>query len=341
MALNINRLDSIRTVNRNQWNQVVEQSHLGRVYHRYRWLQAVELGTPYQPKHLLVSKKGNPVAVLPNFVIESDRMPFQHLVSSKPGPGGPIAMTDEEEAIQLLLDAVPELCDISNISHQIQTFGPEYSRYHRIFEENGYDQRLVYCDFVLDISRDWDDIFADMDSSRRYDIKQGHENDFEIVDKEITEQTMSDFFEGYSTVMDRVGGRKSPRRFFLELCELSERLKLFAVRVDGEERGAMLYTLDDEQSTIHSESSAVTRDNFEYHSNELIHEHAIKWGKEHGYDTYSFGGTELDFRDGVFRYKEKFGARPVPALAWERGGSTVLWHPYRLGRTLHKRFIRA
>lgn len=339
MGLDVSRVTSIESVNRNQWNQVVEQSALGRVYHRYGWLRAVEAGTEYEPRHLLVSKKGNPVALFPNFVVESDGIPVRHLASSKISPGGPIATTEEETAIQMLLDAVPELGDGAVVSNQIQTTGPEYSRYHGIFEENGYRQRLDYCDFVLDISRDWEDVLDGMHSSRRRAIRNGHDNDFEIVDKEPTERTMSEFYDGFATVMERVDGREIPRRFFLELAEFSDRVKVFGVRVDGQRRGSILFTLDDEQSTVHYESSAVTEEGFEYNASELIHEHAIRWGSENGYDTYNFGGTDLDFRNGVFRFKEKFGARPAPALAWERGCSTLGWPVYRLGRDLYRRFL--
>ena len=336
MSLDVVAVDTIESVNSNQWNQVVEQSDLGSVYHRYGWLRAVEFGTPYEPRHLLVSKKGNPIAIFPNFVVESSETPFRHLTSSKPGPGGPVAMTDEEEAVQLLLDAVPRLCEGAILSNQIQTSGNAYSRYHGLFEENGYDQRLVYGDFTLDISREWDDILDDMHSSRRRAIRRGHDDEFEIVDEEITTETMAEFFEGFSSVMDRVEGYKRPRRFFLELANFADRLKLFTVRIDGEQRGSLLFTLDDERSTLHYESSAVTEAHFEYNASELIHEHAIKWGSEQGYDTYNFGGTDLDFRDGVFRFKEKFGAQPVPALAWERGCSEFVWPAYKLARHLYR-----
>lgn len=338
MSLNVSRVTSIESVNRNQWNQVVDQSDLGRVYHRYGWLRAIEFGTEYEPRHLLVSKKGNPVALFPNFVIESDGIPVRHLASSKISPGGPIAMTDEETAIGLLLKAVPELCDGRIVSNQIQTIGPEYSRYHELFQENGYRQRLDYCDFVLDIARDWDDILADMDGSRRRAIRRGHDNDFEVVEKELNERTMSDFYDGFSTVVERVDGREISRQFFLELAEFSDRVKVFAVRIDGQERGSILFSLDDEQSTIHYESSGVTEEHFEYNSSELIHEHAIRWGSDNGYSTYNFGGTNLDFRDGVFRFKEKFGAKPMPALAWERGCSTLQWPAYKFGRFLYRKF---
>ncbi|NHN61418.1 MULTISPECIES: GNAT family N-acetyltransferase [Halorussus] len=334
MSLDVRGVDTIESVNRNQWNQVVENAAVGRVYHRYGWQRAIERGTRYEPRHLVVEKKGNPVGLFPNFVTESDGLPVKHLSSPKPGPAGPIAMTDEEAVIDALLDAVPAVCDDDVISNQVQTSGPEFSRYHELFREHGYRQRLIYGDFTLDIGRDWEEILAGMDKSRRQAIRRANDREYEIVDREVTEETMAEFYEGFSSVMDRVGGRKTPRRFWLELADFDDRLKLLTLRADGGDRGTILLTLDDERSTLHYESSAITEEHFEYNPSELLHEHAIKWGQEHGYDTYNFGGTDLDFRDGVFRFKEQFGARPMPALAWERGVSPLKWPAYRLGRRL-------
>jgi hypothetical protein len=337
MSLDVTSIDTIEKANRNQWNHVVDQSEVGTVYHRYGWLRAIEYGTPHTPRHLLVSKKNNPIAIFPNFLVAAQGMPFHHLTSIARGPGGPIAITEEETAVQLLLEEVSDVSDGTVISNQIRTRGQEFTRYHGMLEENGYEQKLTDCDFELDISRDWEDILADMDSSRRRAIGQGHENEFEIVDEAITDETMSAFYDGFVAVMERVGGDPPPRQFFLELTAFDDRVKVFSLRSDGRKRGSILVLLNDEQNTIRYQESAVETDHFEYNASELLHEHAIKWGRENGYDTYDFGGTNLDFRDGLFRFKEQFGARPVPALVWERGCSIPAWPAYRLGRYVYQR----
>ena len=195
------------------------------------------------------------------------------------------------------------------------------------------------CNFELDISRDWEEILSDMDSSRRRAIKRGHESDFEIVEKEITTETMSEFYDGFSSVMERVDGYQLPRSFFVELAPFADRIKVLSLRADGGERGSILLLLNDEQSSLVYEESAIEKEHFEYNASELLHERAIRWGQRNGYDTYNFRGTELDFRDGVFQFKEKFGAQPVPALVWERSCSTLLGPPYRIGRYLFQRYL--
>lgn len=336
MTLDITTTNTIEEVDQNQWNHVVEQSKVGSVFHRYEWLRAVESGTSYEPRHLLVSKKGNPIAVFPNFLVGGQRIPFSHLVSTKFGSGGPVVTAEEEKAVRLLLDEIHEICNKTVLSSQILTRGENHIRYHELFKEKGYEQKLSYCDFELDLTQDWDEILSDMDSSRRRAIRQGHENDFEIVDKEITKQTMSEFYDGFASVMERVGEYRRPRSFFLELAEFAERVKVLSLYLDGKERGAILLVLDDEQSRLFYEESAIEEEHFEYNSSELLHEHAIRWGQENGYETYNFGGTDVDFRDGLFRFKEKFGAQPVPSLIWERGISTPLWPAYRVGRYFYR-----
>ena len=339
MTVTVETVDSIEDVNRNQWNHVVEQSTLGTVYHRYGWLRAIEFGTPHEAKHFVASKSGNPIAIFPNFVVEHEQLPISHLHSIKLGFGGPVATTDEEEAIQLFLDEIPGACNETVVSNQIRTYGKGYSRYHEIFEEHGYRQKLLDCNFELDITRDWEEILSEMDSSRRRAIKRGHENDFEIVDEEITPQTMSEFYDGFSSVMERVDGYQLPRSFFVELARFTERVKVLSLRADGGKRGSILLLLNDEQSSLVYEESAIEKEHFEYNSSELLHEHAIRWGQRNGYDTYNFRGAELDFRDGVFRFKEKFGAHPVPALVWERSCSTTVGPAYRIGRYLLQRYL--
>lgn len=337
MSLDVTCLDTITAVNRNQWNHAVEQSDLGSAYHRYGWLRAIESGTRFEPRHLVVSKKDNPIGVFPNFVVESERTPLHQLTSIKVGSGGPVVVTDERTAMDRLLEAVPEACSGTVVSNRIDAHTGEYVRYHDLFRQHGYGLTLEYCDLALDLDRGWEAIRGEMDSSRRRAISQGHGDDVAVRDEAITGETTSQFFEWHAAVMDRVGGETLPRSFFRELREFSERVKMFSLVADGAKRGMLLFLLNDEQSTVHYVTSAVTEDHFAYNASELIHERAVRWAIDEGYGTYRFGGTDPDFRDGLFRFKEKFGARPVPLLTWERGCSKVVWPAYRAGRALYRR----
>jgi len=336
MSLTVRRLDGVEAANENQWNHVVEQADLGSVFHRYEWLRAIERGGSMEPRHLVVEKKGNPVALFPNFVITVGPTPLRRLNTIRPGSGGPIAMGDEEAALELLLEAIPQLCDGSILFHQVSNVDPEQVRYHDVFLEHGYDLRIDNCHQLLDLTCEWDELLAEMESSRRRAIRRGHDHDGTVVDEELTPELLADVHANYESVQERVGSERLSHSFFLELERLSGRVKVFSLRIDGTRRGTMVFVLDDERSTLHYLRSGVTEDDFEYNASELIHEHAIKWGIENGYETYHFRGTEPDFRDGLFRFKERFATRAVPSLTWERGCPRPALTALNRGRVAHR-----
>ncbi|RQG98786.1 GNAT family N-acetyltransferase [Natrarchaeobius oligotrophus] len=335
MGPDVRHVESIQDVNRNQWNNVVDQSDLSCVYHRYEWLRAVEEALSHEPRHLLVEKSGNPIAAFPNFVTELGRI--NRLSSIRPGYGGPIAMTDEETSLELLLDAVGDLCTGRILFNELRTYDQNYVRYHELLEQRGYRPTILSCRFTLDLSLGWDELFAEMDGERRRGIRRGHEYDFEVVEESLTDGTLETFYADYATVTDRVGLPTLPRSFFDELREFSDRVTVFSLRVNGETRGMYMYLRDEEQSTLQHLFTAVTEDHFEYHAPELLHEHAIKWGIDEGYETYELRGSPPDFRNGVFRFKEYFGAETIPLLVYERGFPSPALPVLNAGRSISRR----
>lgn len=335
MTLEVRQLDTIREADRNQWNNVVEQSTVGSVYHRYGWLRAVEDGIGHEPRHLLVEKKDNPIAVFPNFV--TDLGPVERLSSIRPGYGGPVTMTDEEDAMERLLAAVADLCDGTVLFNELRTYDQRYVRYHRMLRQYGYKPAILSCRFTLDLTQGWDAVFESMHSERRRGIRRGREHEYEVVAEDLSVELLDAFYEDYERVADRVGLEAHPRSFFRSLRHFAERLQLFSLRVDDEREGMYLYLLDDEQETLQHLFTAVTEDHFEYHAPELLHEHAIKWGIDEGYATYELRGSPPDFRNGVFRFKEYFGAETVPLVTWERGRPAPALSVLNAGRSVSKR----
>ena len=336
MTLEVTTIDSLEAVSSSRWNHVVEASDLATVYHRYGWLEAIERGTDHEPRHLVVSKRGEPIAVFPN--VRTDLGPASQLTSIVPGFGGPIVTGEETAALDRLLEAVVERCASTTLASTVQTFGTDWIRYNELFEAHGYELRVEWCRFLLALERDWESILAEMDRSRRRGIRRGHEYDVEITDEELTPQTAAAFYESYAKIMDRVGHPELPRSFFLALTGFDDRVKLFSITVDGTDCGSFLYLLDDEQSTVHYLATSVPEEYFEYHAAELLHEHAIRWAIEHGYEAYNFRGAKTDFRDGLFRFKDQFGARVTPTLTWERGLPSPTLPLVNGGRSLYRRY---
>jgi len=121
MSLNVHLLGSIDEINENQWNNVVAQSGSGTVFHRAGWLRAIETGLDEGPRHVVVRKNDNPVAVCPNFVssielpvsppLEPAELGFRRLFSLDPGFGGPLICANRERSLEAIFGTIDQICE--------------------------------------------------------------------------------------------------------------------------------------------------------------------------------------------------------------------------------------
>ncbi|WP_255170595.1 lipid II:glycine glycyltransferase FemX [Natrononativus amylolyticus] len=331
-------LESIRGIERERWNAVVERSSRGSVFHRYEWLEAIEVGIGSTPRHLVVTKDGNVIGLFPNFVVGIGETPFRRLVSSHPGFGGPVLTTDVKTSLSLATEAIPTLCTGRTVAHEIRVCDPNYLRYNAHLESAGYRPTRMGGRFVLDLTDGYEEVLAGMSKSRRKDIRRGREGDYEIVEEELTGERLERFYRVYERHVDRLGGERLAFEFFEHLLTMESRVLLLTLRVDGEYAGGFLELLDEEQSAVHGFVAAVPPEYFEHHASELLYDYVLRWAIENGYERYDFGGSGANFESGVFRYKEGFGGDLVPNVYWERGCSP-LWKPIEAGRSFYLRHL--
>ncbi|ELY93175.1 hypothetical protein C482_19416 [Natrialba chahannaoensis JCM 10990] len=336
-GLTVAAVDTIREIDRDRWNEVVERADLGTVFHRYEWLAAVELGIGHPARHLLVEKDSNLIGVVPNFVVPIPKTPFSRLTSIYPGFGGPLLTTDVDDSLSLVLETIPDCCSRRTIVHGIRACNTNFLRYDGALSGAGYESNRVGGRFVLPLSNGYDAVFDGMDSSKRRAIRRGRETDHDIVEAELTHQELTRFYERYRQHMESVGGHVYPRAFFEQLREMEDRILLAQLYVEGEYAGGFLELLNDERNTVHGFFAAIPPAYFEYYASERLYDYVFQWAIENGYEAYDFGGGGADFRDGAFTFKEEFGGELVPNVYWERGTNPV-WPLVRRGRSLYQRF---
>ncbi|QLG61574.1 GNAT family N-acetyltransferase [Halorarum salinum] len=346
--LTVSILDSIEDVNPNQWNNLVTQSDLGSLFHRHEWLRLVETALECEPRHVVVEKETNPVAVFPNFYDsihvpgwhEAARsLPVRELVSVAPGYGGPVIVGDEDACLELAFDALEDLRGIRTLFHRVRTNDLGYVRYGKTFAKNGYRPVGVNCRFRIDLERPWEEIRAGMDADHRRRLRSMRDRDVEYRDEPIDAGSLEETYAAYVNNVERAGGVAFPFAFFAGLADLlADRVKVFTVLVDGREVGRYLYLLDEEQSTLHYYFAAIGDEEcFADNPSQLLHAHAIRWGQEQGYRYYDFGGTGADYSDGVFRHKEGYGGEAVPTGQWQKGFSRLGWPAFRAARSLYRK----
>ncbi len=338
-GLTVNAIDTVRVMGRDRWNDVVERAELGTVFHRYEWIEAIETGLEYPARHIVVEKDTNPIGVFPNFVVEIPKTPFSKLTSIYPGFGGPLLTTDVSESLSKILDVVPALCSNRTIVHEIRASNTNFLRYNDFMEAEGYDSSRVGGRFVMNLEKGYDDIFEEMDSSKRRAIRRGRETDHEIVEADLTRSTLKRFHETYEQHMKSVDGTVYPFEFFEQLATMEDRILLLELYIEGEYAGGFIELLNDEQDSVHGFFSAVPSEYFEYHASERLYDYLFQWAIDEGYETYDFGGGGADFEDGGFSFKEEFGGQLLPNIYWERGTGPT-WKLVETGRTLYNRYNR-
>lgn len=346
MALQSDVVDTISAVDENQWNNVVSQSGRRSVFHRAEWQRAIEEGLPAEPRHALVSKNGNPVALLPTFARSLDvpvggelarALGCRELVSTHPGYGGPLIVGDTSECLSSLLEAVRSASRPGTVHHTIRTDDPAYTQYGKSLVQSGFSPQIFGCRIQIDLGRGWTDVEAGMRKERRNALRQARERSHQIREEPLDNESLRGVYDNYLANMDRAGGDAFPFSFFTSLAEhVADRLMVSTAVVEDSDVGTFVFLLDDERSTVRYFFSAIGDEaDYEYYPTELLHEHAMKWGIENGYDYYDFGETPADFSNGQFRYKRKYGGEIVPTIHWQRGQSWLLWPAFRAGRAMY------
>jgi predicted N-acyltransferase len=335
---------SIHEVDRNQWNNVVTHADHGTMFHRHEWLAAVEAGYDHQPRHVVVTKDDNPVALMPNFVSAftlpneaanslSSTLHLEVMDSGGVGHGGPIITSDERETFDRIFDSLEAATDHRLVYHRISTYDLGQIRYGQYLAARGYEPDANVATFFLDLTDGWESILAGMTKSRRKAVRRAHEQEYEVERMPLGDD-LAETHQMYQQNIDRRDGTLVPRSFFDALDEqFPDRVRVFSAVVDGETVGRYVYLLDTENSVLHHWLSAIPgRECFDAYPSELLHCHAIKWGIEQGFERYCFGGTGSSFDNSVFRFKTQYGARAVPVLCWERGENPLVWPLFKYGR---------
>ena len=236
-----------------------------------------------------------------------------------------------------MLKTVSEICGGNIISHYISTLDFGYSRYGQYLEKKGYQPDLGDCRFIIDLSKNCENIKSNMKSGRRRNLNKALKKNFVITDEKINIKILSEFYKSYEKVIKKVRGNAYPFSFFTSLNNTApDRIKIFSAFVEGKQSGKILCFLDKEQSSMHYFFSGIEEANFKYYASELLHWHAIKWGIENDYKKYDFGSTGADFDDGLFKFKEEFGGHIVPTLSWEKGYSKVKWKLFEIAKTFYR-----
>lgn len=332
---------TITDIDKNQWNKVVNHSKLGSIFHQYEWLHAIEQTMPYQPRYIVVSKANNLIGVFPNFIIKTPKLPIKILFSIEPGYGGPLYTKYEKDIIPMMLEEIPKICTDRIIAHHILSDNPGFSRYQLLLDKYNYRFNLRYATSIIHLQqRSYKDIYHNYDRRKKRNLKNIKNVGCQIKEESITLEKLQQFYKGYQQVMKRVQGTIYPFTFFKKLKErIPKKLKLFTANIDTQPIGSHLYLIDKKRNTFIAWLLDIQPKNQQFHPSELLHDYAIQYALNNGFKTYDFGYSHADYTNGIFNYKQEFGATASPILLWKKNCSMIPWTFLKKGGNIYKKYI--
>ena len=333
---------SIASINKTSWNQFILRSPFSSIYFRYEFLQSIEEGTNFQPRHIVITKDGNIIGIFPNFIQPIPNLPFNILFSMNPGYAGPIIGKHEHQVINLMIDQIKKICTKTVLSHYIQTNQPGFIRYHHFLKEHGYKLNLRYSQSLIQLKhKNYQQIKKNYDRSKIHELNKMKHKNIELIHEPINQQSLTLFHKGYKKTMQRVGGIAYPLTLLAALNKnLPNRFKLIKITYNNQTIGRKLYLIDTEQQTLHAWILSIQPQHFKYYPSTLIHDYMIQWSIKNNLHTYDFGYTLADYHDGLFRYKQEFGTQQTPLLQWEKSYSPIPLKLIKKGGNLYKKIIK-
>jgi len=329
----IELMDSIEHIDDRQWNNLIERSSLGTIFHRTEWLMALEKGWGLEARHFIAYSNNNIVAIFPNFLKQIRNNPLKRLISLPTGYGGPIIPSNWEVIFDSFLNRSAKICRGRTISHVISFPSSGYVGYWGMLRSKGYDP-IYRCNFYHDLSKGIEYNYMNLNKSKKKVLKNYYgKYTYEV--ENLNNENLGLFYGSYQKLMNELKANIYPFEFFEALIEYCQDIVLLITQYsDGIYVGGKLIVVDNKNNTLHSFLSGVEKKQLIEHSSFLLIWNALEWGIENKFDLYDLGPSLDDFRNGIFKFKNEIGGEIEPNISWERS-----FYPMKPFYNLAKRFI--
>ncbi|MDD5616186.1 MAG: peptidoglycan bridge formation glycyltransferase FemA/FemB family protein [Candidatus Methanoperedens sp.] len=301
-----------------EWNEFLIKVPNANIFQTPEMKDVYEHTKGYEPISIGIANQNNELlAIFLGVVIHVKSGLFRPFATWSTARGGPIYLNNNKSDLILNL-AVEHFEKCARIK------GSQYSRVYMLSnpDENiitNFDNkkwsREDSFDFLLDFSLGKEEIWNNMNKSRRYGIRKGLKN--KILIEEIKDESAVDiFYELYSSMTKRNNLIRIDKSFFSAIFKYMVHKKytkfVFAKNADNYISGIVISTYN---KSIYLWFAANTKDAYRLHANELLYWHSIEEGIENGYRLFDFGGAGSQKHGGkvkgIYNYKKDFGGNLV------------------------------
>jgi serine/alanine adding enzyme len=283
------------------WDAYVLAHRSSSAYHQTGWKTVIEQSFGHSTRYLQAIEGERIVGILPLVVMKS--LLFGRCVVSLPyfNYGGIVA--DHRNAEEALLNAARDLAMKEAVSH--------LELRHRAPHDLGLIPKQHKVSMLLGLKSDVESQWRAFDPKLRNQVRKAEKSGVWI---QIGGQELLDiFYQIFARNMRDLGTPVYGKEFFAAILRnFPSSTKIFVGRLQEQPLAAGLMTTF--KDTVEMPWAASLCEYRQLCGNMLMYWEAIKFSIKQGSRKFDFGRSTPD--GGTFKFKEQWGARPVP-LTWE------------------------
>ncbi|MDH4211972.1 MAG: GNAT family N-acetyltransferase [candidate division WOR-3 bacterium] len=305
----------VHELERHKWSDFVSHHPRGNVFQSCEMYDVYRDTEGYKPIFIAVLGDDDEVLGVLLSVIQTEKsFVLKDLTARAVIWGGPLVKDDDMSVMHALLSSYDDIVKSSVLYTEFRNLW-DISDNHTSFEKNGY-VRHEHLNFLIDLSRGRDEVFAKLSSSKRRQVRRGLEK-AEIVIAE-DESEITDYYgvlrDYYSEVIKKP---LPPLSFFLNFHRIlrpQEKGVTFLVKSNGETIGGIVcpITRNYDRNVIYELYVVGSREHDNLFPSVLATWAPIEWGARNGFDHFDFmGAGRPGVSYGVREFKAKFGGDMV------------------------------
>jgi lipid II:glycine glycyltransferase (peptidoglycan interpeptide bridge formation enzyme) len=332
----------VRTLPEDEWRTFVTEHPTGNIFHTPEMFQVFSRAQGYHPELWAVRGDNDRVLalMLPVKITLWGGL-LRRFTTRAIVYGGVLCCADSagHEALNLLLSAYKKevknqtlFTEFRNLSN-LNDIQPILQRNHYIFED--------HLDYQIDVSLPTEEIWNKIDASARKKLKKALKKNLLAIE-EVNDISQIPFcYNLFHATYDRVHVPLPTQSLFetaFEILYPKGMIQFLLGRVENTyvaASAALLY-----KDVIYGWYRGFNRTFVAYFPNDLMVWRVLKWGSEHGYHIFDFGGAgKPDEKYGPRAFKAKFGGNLVDYGRNTYVHSPYLFHVSQFGYQLARRFL--
>jgi FemAB-related protein (PEP-CTERM system-associated) len=292
---------------RTDWDAFVQSRSDAVGYHEWAWRGVFERAFGHKGVYLVArfGPAGPVVGVLP--LVEIRSLLFGRTLTSLPFVNFGGVLAESDEVARALLNEAASVAKARGSKHV------ELRHIGRRFDDLPCKQHKVTMRLALrspEVSASGD-LWERIDRKARNQVRKAQKSELTVV--RGGSELLSEFYTVFARNMRDLGTPVYGRQLFEEvLAAYPERARLIVVRLkDAPVAAGFTYRT---RAMIEIPWASSIRDYNNLCPNHLLYWHALETAAAEGVETFDFGRSTPD--EGTFKFKEQWGAEPVP-LHWE------------------------